>query len=532
MRSFPLIYQVLAIQLFPWYNYCETKPALLLFTFRSDSMLFNSLDFLIFFPVVLLAYHVIPNRFKHLFLLGASYYFYMCWDAQYALLLLFSTLVTYLCALGIDRVQAKSSPKAKTLQKCFLSLGLILNLLILFFFKYFHFATDLIHSFFGLFGISFHRPSFDILLPVGISFYTFQALGYMIDVYRNETKAEGDFFRYALFVSFFPQLVAGPIERSMNLLNQLRTSHRPSFHRVLSGILIMLWGFFLKIVLADHIAIFVDSVYGDISAASGVQCLVATLLFAVQIYCDFYGYSSIATGSAKLFGIDLMENFHAPYFSTSVAQFWRNWHISLTSWFKDYLYIPLGGNKHGLCRKWLNKFLVFLFSGLWHGASINFVIWGGINGLYQIGGEVLAPFKSRLASSLRLYRDHFLYKVIAAIFTFVLIDFSWIFFRANSLHDAILCINTIFTQTTWNQLLDGSLLSCGLNEAQFSLIGVCILILCFADAMKCKGVQIRHWIISRRYLRWFILAIAAFIIILLGIWGPEYDQTAFIYFQF
>lgn len=239
-------------------------------------------------------------------------------------------------------------------------------------------------------------PSVDILLPVGISFYTFQALGYTIDVYRGDTCAEKNFFQYALFVSFFPQLVAGPIERSSHLLQQLATPHKFNSEEAKSGLLLMLWGFFLKIVLADRIAIFVDWVYGDYHTFGGWYLIVATALFAIQIYCDFAGYSIIAMGAAQILGIRLMENFQSPYLAVSVADFWRRWHISLTSWFRDYLYIPLGGSRCSKWRKYMNKMIVFLVSGLWHGAKISFVVWGGLNGLYQIIGEILQPLRDKL----------------------------------------------------------------------------------------------------------------------------------------
>lgn len=336
-------------------------------------MLFNSIDFLIFLPIVVLIYFLIPDKIKSLWLLIASYYFYMCWNAKYALLLLFSTVITYASGLLIERFKRKYV----RYKKYILIFSLAANLALLFYFKYINFAFDILRSVFEGMHIQLNVPKFDIVLPVGISFYIFQALGYTIDVYRDEIYAEKNFLKYALFVSFFPQLVAGPIERSKNLLCQLATPKKFKFEEAREGLLLMLWGFFLKIVLADRIAIFVDTVYGDYTTYAGYYLILATVLFAFQIYCDFAGYSTIAIGVAKILGITLMENFKSPYLSTSVAEFWRNWHISLTSWFKDYLYIPLGGSRKGKFRKYLNKMIVFLLSGLWHGASMSFVVWGG-----------------------------------------------------------------------------------------------------------------------------------------------------------
>ena len=342
-------------------------------------MLFNSIDFLFFFPVVVLVYFVFPKKLKYLWLLAASYYFYMCWNAKYALLIFTSTVVTYISGLLMEKVKRSGfdASKQTILKKWVVAGSFIVNLGILFYFKYINFALDLFGQVLSRVHIELNIPAFDIILPVGISFYTFQALSYTMDVYRDEIYAERNFFRYALFVSFFPQLVAGPIERSKNLLKQLSVPSKFSFENMREGFLLMLWGYFLKLVLADRIAVFVDVVYGDIATYPGAYLVVATVLFAVQIYCDFSGYSTIAMGAAKVMGIQLMENFDAPYLAISVAEFWRRWHISLTSWFKDYLYIPLGGSRKGKMRKYMNKMIVFLSSGLWHGADVSFIVWGG-----------------------------------------------------------------------------------------------------------------------------------------------------------
>lgn len=497
-------------------------------------MLFNSIEFLFFFPIVLLIYFVIPNKVKYLWLLIASYYFYMCWNAKYALLLLFSTIVTYVSGLLIEKIkhtQLDDLHKRKH-KNLVVALSFLLNISILFFFKYINWGLNIVSTFFQLINIELNVPAFDIILPVGISFYTFQALSYTMDVYRDEIYAEKNFFRYALFVSFFPQLVAGPIERSKNLLKQLAVPSKFDFQRAKDGLLLMIWGYFLKIVIADRIAIFVDTVYGDYNTYTGCYLIIATILFAIQIYCDFYGYSVIAMGAARILGIQLMENFNAPYLSTSVAEFWRKWHISLTSWFRDYLYIPLGGNKRGKIRKYLNIFIVFLVSGLWHGASMAYVIWGGINGIYQIIGDMLQPVKNKIVSVCHLNRESLGHKFICAIGTFVLVDFSWIFFRAGSTTGAIQIIKQMFVKNPWI-LFDGSLYDCGLDSKNFILLLICISLLLFSDYCKYKKIKIREIILKQDFwFRWLFFICSILFILIFGIYGPSFDESNFIYFQF
>lgn len=498
-------------------------------------MLFNSIDFLIFFPIVLMIYFLIPNKIKYLWLLVASYYFYMCWNAKYALLILFSTVITYISGLLIEKVKHQPWDEAKIVKykKEIVSLSFVLNLVILFYFKYINFALNAVSRALSYFSVQISVPVFDIILPVGISFYTFQALSYTMDVYRNDIYAEKNFFRYALFVSFFPQLVAGPIERSKNLLKQLAIPKKFNFESAREGFILMLWGYFLKIVLADRIAIFVDTVYADYVTYSGWYLILATVLFAIQIYCDFSGYSTIAMGTAKILEINLMENFDAPYLSLSVAEFWRKWHISLTSWFKDYLYIPLGGGKKGKTRKYINKMIVFLVSGLWHGAKFSFVAWGGLNGLYQIIGEISQPIRDRLIKILHLNRESLGHKMLRVLITFILVDFSWIFFRSNRFMEAFLVIKSmIIVKNPWI-LFDGSIYNCGLDSKNFWLMIICILVLIFADYCKYKNIIIREIILKQDYwFRWIFIALAIGGILLFGMWGPSFDQANFIYFQF
>lgn len=382
-------------------------------------------------------------------------------------------------------------------------------------------------------GFRLNQPTFDVLLPVGISFYTFQALGYTIDVYRGDIYPEKSFLRYALFVSFFPQLVAGPIERSKNLLKQLAVPQKAKFENFHHGLLLMLWGFFLKIVLADRIAILVDTVYGpNYTDFGGIHVIVATVLFAVQIYCDFGGYSTIAMGTAKLLGIDLMENFNTPYLSMSCAGFWRRWHISLSSWFRDYVYIPLGGNRKGRLRKYFNLLLTFGVSGLWHGANWTYVIWGLLNGVYQILGDILKPVRAKLIRIMALDQNSLGHRLLRVFTTFVLVDISWVFFRAQSVSAALHMLRSMIYVRPWS-LIDGSLYELGLNQNNFTLMLICIGILLFADLMKYKGVCIRQVIARQDY--WFqalTIAFSVSAILLFGVWGKQYDAASFIYFQF
>lgn len=496
-------------------------------------MLFNSLDFFFFFPVVVLLYFFIPNRFRYIWLLIASYYFYMCWNAKYALLMLFSTTVTYSSGLLMTRFRQRLGGKAERTAKLCVAGSLILNLVVLFFFKYFDFAVDNLAVVLNAIGITFKRPNCSFLLPVGISFYTFQALSYTIDVYRQEIKAEKNFLRYALFVSFFPQLVAGPVERSKNLLNQFHEVHHFDYQRVKNGLLLMLWGFFMKLVIADRLALFVDQVYNNWKQYGGLEIILATVLFALQIYCDFGSYSNIAIGAAHVMGFTLMENFRQPYFAVSVKDFWQRWHISLTSWFRDYLYIPLGGNRKGKLRKQINLMTVFLVSGLWHGASWHYIVWGGLNGAYQIIGETTKPLRNHILKMFHIRQNCFSYRLMTQCITFILVDFSWLFFRANGLWTAFRMIKQTWTSFNLGVLLDGSLFSIGMSHKDFVIVLLAIVILWLVDYYRSQGKRIRQWLDGQNLVfRWVFCYTAIFVVIIFGIYGLGYDAAAFIYFQF
>lgn len=498
-------------------------------------MLFNSWQFLVFFPIVTVVYFILPARWRYLWLLAASYFFYMCWNAKYVVLILFSTVVTYASGRIMEWLKEKDCDRKRVLyyKKLCVAGSVGLNLALLFFFKYLDFAVINLNRVLSLIHLNTVRQGFDLMLPVGISFYTFQALSYTIDVYRDEISAEKNFFRYALFVSFFPQLVAGPIERSKNLLKQLREPASFDFNKARDGFLLMLWGFFLKLVIADRIALYVDYIYRNYYYYTGWYIVIAVLLFGVQLYCDFYGYSVIAMGAAEILGISLMENFNAPFLSQSVSEFWRRWHISLSSWFKDYLYIPLGGSRIGKVRNYINKMLVFLVSGLWHGAQWNFVIWGGLNGICQVIGQVLMPVRNKLVKLLGLRRETFSHKLFHVIGTALLFDFSLIFFRSETLSMAFGVLkNMLSLQNIWI-LFDGSLYECGLDRANFLLLVLCIGVLLCADICKHRGIQIRRELVKQEYwFRWLVIVGTVVFILVFGIWGAAYSSANFIYFQF
>ena len=486
-------------------------------------MLFNSWQYLIFYPITVLAYFILPKKLKNLWLLGASYYFYMGWNPKYVVLLFFTTIVTYGGSLVLERYRSR----------WVLFAVIAVNFGILFYFKYARFAFSNLEWLCQVAGIPFESPDFDILLPVGISFFTFQAIGYTIDVYRKEIYAEKNFFRYALFVSFFPQLVAGPIERSKSLLKQLDKTYSFSYNRMREGMLLIIWGFFLKLVIADRAAIFVDAIFADSNKYDGLYIVTACVFFAFQIYCDFSGYSIIAMGSARILGLELMDNFNAPYFSKSIREFWQRWHISLSSWFKDYLYIPLGGSRKGTMKTSANLMIVFLVSGLWHGAAWTYLVWGGLNGLFQVAGKATRNIRGCIRKALCIQEEGFSHRLLRGAVTFIMVDFTWFFFRIKGLRNSVRVLKTIITGFNPWIFTDESLFQCGLDRKNFYLLILSIAVLMAADYGKYKGICIREKILKQDFwFRWLVFAGGALFVVIFGIWGGSYDAKSFIYFQF
>ncbi len=490
-------------------------------------MLFNSFHFLVFFPLVLFFYFLMPHKYRWLFLLGASYYFYMSWKPAYLILILVSTLIDYFAAILMER----SIEKWK--RKFYLSLSLFSNMGLLFVFKYFNFLNDAVKEIFSLFAFDYPLENLDLLLPVGISFYTFQTMSYTIDVYRREREPEKHLGIFALYVSFFPQLVAGPIERSTRLIPQFYKKCGFDYQRVTDGLKLMAWGFFKKLVIADRVAVLVNKVFNHPTQFEGLPLVVATVFFAIQIFCDFSGYSDIAIGSAKVLGFDLMENFKRPYYSKSISEFWKRWHISLSTWFRDYLYIPLGGNRVVKWRWYYNLFITFLISGLWHGANWTFVFWGGLNGLYLIVEIVTAGWRKSIVSFLKIDRSPIFYKCLRVGITFFLTCFAWIFFRANNLSDAFHIIGNIFSDSSSYLNPEGFIhmvktKKLGLDYYNFNVAIIAIAFMEIIHLSQRKGslrVSIRRW---KPFMRWVAYLGIVQAIVLFG----YFSEQQFIYFQF
>lgn len=620
-------------------------------------MIFNSLGFLVFFPIVILLYYVVPKAIQNLWLLFASYFFYMSWNPMYGLLLFGITFLTYLAGLIIGRgshatwrdpdewgrisadfeskvskyhrnIKIDAVSKKEKAKRGVLVIILYLIFGILCFYKYTGFLFSNITALLGYFGIELQLEPFSVVMPVGISFFTFQAAGYLIDVYREEIPSEKNFLRYALFVSFFPSILAGPIGRAPSLIPQYGRPREFEWSHVCSGFMLMLWGFFLKLVIADRAAILVNHVYGNYHDLRGYAIVIATVIYAAEIYCDFYGYSIIAIGAAEMLGIRFMENFDCPYFSVSVQDFWRRWHISLSGWFRDYLYFPLGGSRCNFLRRYFNVMVVFVVSGLWHGSQWSYIAWGGLNGLYQIIGNILMPIRTlflrifgfdknvlslkknpAMAGSMKIYtsiepttdvvtpwekiaekkedredkedsssKDSFraslkmssgvaswqteeairghlrtgifgirmgegkvtfksirmsVLKLLRMIITFLLIDFAWLFFRAAGIRDAIQMIQRVKSDFGMAELSLSKVYELGLNERNFWLLMICIVILLLSDYVKYHGGNLRKWILQRPViLREIIIALGILFILIFGIWGNSYDASSFIYFQY
>lgn len=494
-------------------------------------MYFNSIDFLIFFPIVVFGYFLIPKKVKYLWLLGASYYFYACWNAKYAILIAVSTVVTYLSGLFLEK-ETQEKKKKLIMVFCFL-----INLGILGFFKYFGFFLENFNSILSVFHVQVVKNPFNLLLPVGISFYTFKALGYLVDVYRGNVKAEKNFFKYALFVSFFPQLVAGPIDRAGNLMPQIEemeTKRLWNYDKIVSGLGLMVWGLFLKMVIADRCAVFVDAVHEYLYAAGTVETVAAAILFSIEIYCDFAGYSAIAIGAARVMGFTLVENFDTPYFATSIKDFWRRWHISLSTWFRDYVYIPLGGSRCSKAKKYRNVMITFLCSGLWHGASWNYVIWGGIHGIYQILGEVLMPVRKKITEVFHVRTDVFSFRLGQILITNGLTTFAWIFFRGGHLGHLALYFQRMFTKFNPWVLSASGLDYLKISLKDVALTPVFLLLLLVGDLIQyVKKQDVGEFLAKQNlWFRWVILLGLIFCVLIFGEYGITFSSKQFIYFQY
>lgn len=485
-------------------------------------MLFNSIEFLIFFPTVVVLYFACPYRYRWALLLAASYYFYAAWKPEYLFLLMASTLISYITALGMGK--SENQVQRITL----LVISLCSNLGILFAFKYFNFVNDSLRAVFNQFNLFYDVPMFQALLPVGISFYTFITLGYVLDVYRDKLEPERHLGRFALFAAFFPQLLAGPIGRATSLMPQFYEKFDFDEARVSSGLRLMLWGMFQKVVIADRLGLYVNAVYDHPSEWDGWPVLLATFFFAFQIYCDFAGYSDIAIGAARVLGFNLMENFRRPYFARSPSEFWGRWHISLSTWFRDYLYISLGGNRVSLPRWYLNLMIVFLVSGLWHGAAWTFVLWGGLHGLYVVGDVASKSLRGKLAQRLGLDRQPTIQVMLSGFVTFSLVCLAWVFFRANSVAEAFLLLNNLLPLTHFDNL-NAPWAAVVSNPTQQMALSLGLILL----LVTAHWVQEQRWPTVTLWQRPLWFRWAAYLGLTLAIMNLGItEEVPFIYFQF
>ena len=489
-------------------------------------MLFNSIEFLVFFPVVTVLYFLSPHKYRWLLLLAASCYFYMAFIPAYILILAVTIVIDYFAGIWIEKSEGNKKRK-------FLVLSIFSLCLVLFIFKYFNFFNHNFAALAAKFELEYPIRDIGLLLPIGLSFHTFQSLSYVVEVYRGKQKAEKHFGLYSLYVMFYPQLVAGPIERPQQLMYQFYERHRFEYKRVTDGLKLMTWGMFKKVVIADRLAVFVNEVYGNPGNYEGISLAVATVFFAFQIYCDFSGYSDIAIGAAQVMGFRLMQNFNRPYFSKSISEFWKRWHISLSTWFRDYLYIPLGGNRVSIPRWYLNLLITFVVSGLWHGANWTFVIWGALHGIYLVAGIVTRNFRDKVVRISGLDKKKSLHRFIQVMITASLVCLTWVFFRAESLDDALLILGRMFSGI--GNIAEifgperGHILYLGQNLFDFSMCIFLILFLGLIELIQRKGSIIQMMNNWNPVYRWAFYYAVIIVILLFG----QYEiAQRFIYFQF
>ncbi len=474
-------------------------------------MLFNSIGFLIFFPLVTAGYFVLPHGARWAWLLLASCTFYMAFVPAYILILMVMIAVDYAAGIGIERSTGAA-------RKTWLVGSLVANIGFLSIFKYGNFLIDNLNLAMGLTGANYQAPHLGIVLPIGLSFHTFQSMSYTIEVYRGHQKAERNLGIFALYVMFYPQLVAGPIERPQNLLHQFYERHRPDYQRIRSGLLLMLWGFFQKMVVADRAAGFVNTVFDHPQNFTGVPLLLGMYLFSIQIFCDFAGYSNIAIGAARVMGFDLMRNFRSPYFASSIPEFWRRWHISLSTWFRDYVFFSLGGSRVSRLRWIFNIFVVFLLSGLWHGAAWTFVLWGALHAIFYVASKqapdptpvIRPPLVARLRTMLNVF------------VTFNLVSFAWVFFRARSFSDAVYVLSHAFVG-----LQAKASYGVGLGKFQAVLLAAAVIAMESVHFLEGRGL-VRKFYASPTWMRWTVYYGLAMVILIFG----KFSGEQFIYFQF
>jgi len=496
---------------------------------------FASFTYMLFLAVAVAVYFALPGpRSRTGWLLAASLAFYISLSASWTIVLVAVIAIGYLSGRVLEGLSRQTpgpgmAPRAKTVLGA--SIALVVG--VLFVFKYASFAGGLLNGGLSLVGSDARFPLLALALPVGISFWTFQTIAYLVDVARGSLPAERSVLRYALFISFFPHVAAGPIARGGQLLPQLAERHRFSYEGMRSGLLLMLWGFFKKTLVADPLGIFVASVFKDprIYEDSGLVLAAASVGFAIQIYCDFSGYTDIARGAARLFGVDLLRNFDRPYAACSIKEFWRRWHMSLMGWFKDYVYIPLGGSRVSRGRRYANILAVFAISGLWHGAGMTFIVWGLLNGLYQIVGELLAPFRQRALALIRIAQGGHIHRLVQTTTTFVLVTIGWVFFRAESLSDALYIVPRMFVPTAafLNNLRAFEI---GLERPEVMLTAAAAATV-FAVEYLSARVDLPRLVYRQPVaIRWAFYQVSTLVVVIFGSYGPSLKSADFVYFKF
>lgn len=489
-------------------------------------MSFLSIAFLMFVLSAFCMYYIAPYQLQWVVLLAASLLFYLMFDKRAVIFLLISTAAVFAAALYVGG--------NGRFRKCVAALGAAVNIFLLAALKYHTFIEEVMPA-----GVIFSQfrtgviERFSLVIPLGISFYTLSLLGYLADVYRKKYEPERNYLKFLLFACFFPHIMQGPIARYNQLADQFQQRHKPDYDRTMYAVQYMVWGYIKKMVIADRAGIFVDAVYGSYGTAGGTELLIASIFYSIQIYADFSGCVDIAAGTAKLFDIDLMQNFRQPYLASSIKDFWKRWHISLSSWYMEYVYFPIGGGYKGKLRRYVNIVVVFCISGLWHGAGWHYIVWGLLHGCYQITEYLLRPLKKRTAAMLGIKDGSAVMRAVQTAATFLSVNFAWIFFRAGSVHEAIGIVASIFRYPSLWALTDGSLYGYGLSGNMFHVLLAWTAVLFFTDIMHERGISIREKITGQSLaVRWIIYYTAVFSVIILGTYGMGYHASDFIYMRF
>jgi alginate O-acetyltransferase complex protein AlgI len=487
---------------------------------------FQSVQFLFFFPIILILYFILPNKLRNAWLLLVSYYFYYCWGSVvYVVILAGITLLTYGAGFLVQNSKGRKRKLWATLAICITAAVLLVC-------KYNSFIIQNINTVLKLIGNFQQLSLLSIVLPIGISFYTLQGIGYVVDVYKGKVPVQKNLLNYALFMSFFPQQTSGPIARAGKLLPQFEAARKLDVDNLRRGFGLMLWGFFQKLVIADMLAILVNQVYGNYSAYKGLELFIASICYSLQLYTDFAGYTDIARGAACTLGINLSPNFDRPYGTRSIGEFWRRWHISFSSWLRDYIYIPLGGNRKGRARKYLNIMITFLVSGIWHGASWNFVAWGMLHGGYQVVGQATSPVREKFWKFIQVNKDSPVHHNIQKVFTFLLVTFAWVLFRAPGLSAGLEILRNMFSSFNPWILVDGGLFSLGLSAKQMFALLLALLVFYLVGKRRSQGGFYEYIREQHIVVRWAIYLGCLFIILIYGAYGAGFNAAQFIYVGF